>query len=117
MSTRGAVGVRIDGQDKIMYNHSDSYPAYLGQHMIEAMRAVVTRGVQKYAKLAREFRVVSVDAVPTAEDIKKCKAAGVIDRDVGRNSEEDWYCLLREAQGQIIELRHAMKHMRPGRST
>ncbi len=26
MGTRGAYGVRIDGQDKIAYNHSDSYP-------------------------------------------------------------------------------------------
>lgn len=28
--TRGAVGFRVDGVDKVTYNHSDSYPGGLG---------------------------------------------------------------------------------------
>ena len=35
MSTRGTFGFRLDGVDRISYNHSDSYPSYLGVRMLE----------------------------------------------------------------------------------
>lgn len=35
MSTRGAFGFRIDGVDKITYNHADSYPDYLGEEVVK----------------------------------------------------------------------------------
>ena len=34
MSTRGAVGIRMDGTDKIGYNHFDSYPTGLGDDIL-----------------------------------------------------------------------------------
>ena len=34
MSTRGAVGIRLGGIDKIGYNHADSYPDGLGMEII-----------------------------------------------------------------------------------
>lgn len=37
MSTRGAYGFRIDGQDKITYNHFDSYPDSLGVNLLQWM--------------------------------------------------------------------------------
>ena len=34
MSTRGAVGIRYNGEDKVGYNHSDSYTADLGKSVL-----------------------------------------------------------------------------------
>lgn len=38
MSTRGAVGIRKNNQDKLMYNHFDSYPSGLGEDMISYIK-------------------------------------------------------------------------------
>lgn len=35
MSTRGAVGIRYKGEDKIGYNHCDSYPTGLGRDILK----------------------------------------------------------------------------------
>jgi len=34
MSTRGAVGIRMNGMDKVGYNHFDSYPSGLGDEIL-----------------------------------------------------------------------------------
>lgn len=41
MSTRGAVIFRIDGKDKTIYNHSDSYPSWLGREVALFVRDMV----------------------------------------------------------------------------
>ena len=38
MSTRGAVGFRCGGVDKIAYNHWDSYPSGLGQPVLDYLK-------------------------------------------------------------------------------
>ena len=35
MSTRGLLGFRVNGQDYITYNHSDSYPQWLGMRVVQ----------------------------------------------------------------------------------
>ena len=35
MSTRGLYGIRKNGVDKCTYNHSDSYPSWLGRKVLE----------------------------------------------------------------------------------
>ena len=35
MSTRGAVGFKLNGEYKVAYNHSDSYPSYLGAYVVD----------------------------------------------------------------------------------
>ena len=35
MGTRGAIGFRFEGTDKLTYCHSDSYPTYLGKEVIQ----------------------------------------------------------------------------------
>jgi hypothetical protein len=38
MSTRRILGVRVSGIDKLTYNHSDSYPSYLGNNVVQFSR-------------------------------------------------------------------------------
>jgi hypothetical protein len=38
MSTRGLLGFRFQGQDYVTYNHSDSYPRYLGALIVDFIR-------------------------------------------------------------------------------
>ena len=38
MGTRGLMGVRVDGVDKLTYNHWDSYPSGLGQDILEYLQ-------------------------------------------------------------------------------
>lgn len=35
MSTRGIYGWRKNNENKITYNHSDSYPTWLGEKIVE----------------------------------------------------------------------------------
>lgn len=98
MSTRGAFGFRINDQDKVTYNHSDSYPSGLGQTVIEAC----IKHPAEYMRIAVEkIELVDEDKKPTKAQIKKCQIAGFIDTGVGLQSEDDWYCLLRGAQGDV----------------
>lgn len=71
MSTRGIIGVRIAGVDKITYNHSDSYPDYLGKHLYEALRTTIFPDLEKFKKLAFDVKMVESDGVPTPEEQKK----------------------------------------------
>lgn len=105
MSTRGFVGFVIDGNEKIAYNHSDSYPAGLGLAVLHwawvnqhSLTCDIHRGEQGGpVDLARRLRVVDPDSKPTAEDIERLK--GYANTNVGIRALDDWYVLLRETQG------------------
>lgn len=43
MGTRGTYGYRKNKQDKLMYNHYDSYPEGLGQRMLEYIKMYSTK--------------------------------------------------------------------------
>lgn len=96
MSTRGVVGFRYKEQDKVMYNHSDSYPDYLGLTTIEAVRKYTDEQlISAYNKIT----LVDSDETPSEklqEQYTKYHCGGV---STGKKSE--WYALLREAQGNI----------------
>jgi hypothetical protein len=98
MGTRGAFGFRIGGVDKITYNHYDSYPDGLGDHVAkDLVAALVEDSFGDMKRKAAALRLVSRDDTPTADDIAACKAAGTIDTGVSKQSLGDWYCLLRKA--------------------
>lgn len=106
MSTRGAIGFRIGGKDKVTYNHSDSYPSYLGAAMLTFLRV---NSVEAIALAARSIQVVAEDAKPTPEQVKEC--ARFTDLGVSRQSPDDWYCLLRNAQGEPQEYIKGLRYM------
>lgn len=98
MSTRGLYGIRKNGIDKCTYNHSDSYPDWLGKKVLEFC---ATNSVERLSRLFDNIEMVTEDATPTEEQIEICKKAGYVNLDVINRSEKDWYCLLRNLQGNF----------------
>jgi len=96
MGTRGTVGFRIDGEDKLTYNHYDSYPEGLGVDVVKFINEI--NDFEKIKKQVKELTDIT-DRKPTAEDIKRCEK--YTDLNVSEQSTEDWYCLLRNAQGNL----------------
>jgi hypothetical protein len=94
MSTRGFIGFVVDGTEKITYNHFDSYPSGLGTTVLDWLRKEHRGHVQRKAG---ELRVVAADSTPTAEDIERLR--GYANLNVGEQTVESWYVLLRETQG------------------
>lgn len=100
MGTRGAMGVRIGGVDKIAYCHFDSYPSGLGKSIVKDIRSLLRDpGIDGFKQLATALRVVDGDSKPTDEDKQRLK--GVTDLGVSDQSDDDWYCLTRELQGKF----------------
>ena len=58
MSTRGAVGIRLGGIDKIGYNHYDSYPDGLGKEVIMYLKC------KSVDKLKKAFGEIEFDDSP-----------------------------------------------------
>lgn len=100
MGTRGAVGFRIDGADKLTYNHFDSYPDALGRDFVKQVRELVKDA--KLAEKVRAFSNIPEDTEPTAEDIERCKP--YTNLNVSKQSTKDWYCLTRGAQGNLAAM-------------
>lgn len=94
MSTRGFIAFAVDGQVKVAYNHSDSYPDWLGVRVLRFLREANHAAIRKQAQA---LRVVTGGDKPTAEDA--ARLARWTDTGVGNQSTDDWYCLLRETQG------------------
>ena len=70
MSTRGFITFAVDGEQKTAYNHSDSYPDWLGVRVLSWLQQA------NHAELRRQavsLRVVSGDDKPTAEDIDRLR--------------------------------------------
>jgi hypothetical protein len=103
MSTRGAIGFRINGQDKLTYNHSDSYPGGLGVEFVAMVRELVKDKDLK--NKVEKLVVVNGNTPPTDEQITQL--APWTSTSVGGQSTSDWYCLLRNAQGQLDQFLEA----------
>ena len=101
MGTRGTYGFRINGKDKLAYNHWDSYQEGLGNTMLEFLRSMSGDDLRVAAK---GLQLIDEDKPPTAAQIKQCKKAGTVNLGVSEGKETDWYCLLREAQGDLSAL-------------
>jgi hypothetical protein len=96
MGTRGIFGFRIDGEDRLTYNHYDSYPEGLGVDVVDFVRSI--DNIKEVKEKARALEDIS-ERKPTDEDIKKCEK--YTNLNVSEQSEKDWYCLLRETQGDL----------------
>jgi len=100
VSTRGAYGFRVDGVDKIAYNHCDSYPRCLGDDVGASIVAWRNQGTPDTLRdRVRAIRLVSEKDRPTDADVERCKP--YTDLGVSKRSTDDWYCLLRGAQGDL----------------
>jgi len=99
MSTRGFITFVIDGKEKTTYNHSDSYPSWLGVRMLKWLRETWT----EIAPGVRALRVVDESTPPTAEDIQRLAEWSWGARQHGGGADlrpgQQWYDLLHETQG------------------
>lgn len=104
MSTRGAFGFRIDGVDKITYNHCDSYPSGLGADVVKWVRRACSpeRIEQTMTEVSGIEMAPSGQAIASPEHIARTgrrytnMAVGGGDG-IGHDS-ITYYRLLREAQ-------------------
>lgn len=106
MGTRGLYGFRKNGIDKTTYNHFDSYPDCLGKVMVEFCKAT------SWPELNNIFdRIIMVeeDSTPTPKQIHEC--IEYYDGGVSTGKPEEWYCLLRDAQGNPNVYKHGLKYM------
>jgi hypothetical protein len=106
MGTRGAYGYRLDGKNKVTYNHFDSYPDELGTHTLSY---AANMGIGKMKKTASNIIMVDSNSTPSPELIERYKA--VADIDVAGMKYEDWYCLLRNTQGDLRHYHKGIEHM------
>lgn len=106
MSTRGAYGFRINGRDKITYNHCDSYPTWLGKKIVDFIQ---TSSLEEMRQIASRIILVRQDDIPTPEQIEECKEWA--DLGVGKRTLTDWYCLLRNAQGDLSAYAKGLRYM------
>ena len=101
MGTRGLYGFRKNEQDKTTYNHFDSYPEYLGANILEFIKK---HSIAEMNTFYDCIVMVNQNNIPTDEQKKNCKENNFIDLSVGSQSENDWYCLLRNVQGDLETL-------------
>lgn len=106
MGTRGVCGFHKNGTDKIMYNHYDSYFGGLGNDVIEFCKST---SVQEMNNIFDKIILVKENDTPTNEQITECKK--YVDTSVGEQTLTDWYCLLREAQGNLNAYKDDIKYM------
>jgi hypothetical protein len=93
MGTRGFIGFVVNGEEKIAYNHFDSYPEGLG---VETLKWLRNANLAEVVEQARALRVAG-DEKPTPEDVERLQE--FTNLGVGESSTDDWYCLLRNTQG------------------
>jgi hypothetical protein len=106
MGTRGLWGYVIDGEEKLTYNHFDSYPSELGTTVLDHLRhyipqgrssGAVNRGIDELRDSARVLILVREDDKPTPEQIEQL--GRFHDPQVSSGSPQEWYSLLRLTQG------------------
>lgn len=107
MSTRGLYGFRKNGADKCTYNHWDSYPSGLGKTVVEFCK---NHTIKEMNDIFDKIILVNEQDTPTEKQIDECIKNGFADFSVGGCSQTDWYCLLRNCQGDLECLAKAKNH-------
>ena len=99
MGTRGIAGFRVDEQDKIHYIQFDSYPGGVG---LDVFKIVHSTSDKELVAMARRVTMISGKRKPSQKQIEHCLSfTGLADLGVSEQSVNDWYCLLRRAQGRL----------------
>ena len=97
MSTRGVWGFRKNNEDKLIYNHGDSYPTYLGKEVFEAIKEYKVEDMKSAFDM---MTAVDEDKKPTKNELKEL--AYSYRHEMSKCDSESWYVALREAQGNLV---------------
>lgn len=95
MSTRGFISIKHDGKIIGTYNHSGSYPTWLGVRMVEFIQQ---NDLDAIAAKLDTVVLVDEDESPTAEQLADLKERGFW---ANVSTGSDWYSALRNAQGNL----------------
>lgn len=106
MGTRGCYGFRKNGVDKLTYNHWDSYPDCLGESVVEFCKST---SIAEMNEIFDRIIMVEEGSKPTKKQIVEC--IEFYDSGVSTGSVEDWYCLLRETQGNLNVYKNGLGYM------
>jgi hypothetical protein len=99
MSTNGSIVFVADGVEKTLYNHSDSYPDYLGVQVLSWLRHVLE--VELGEETAR-VEVAVLQPTPTDREPTKKELEALAEfHDPHVSSGKDWYAALRRTQGDL----------------
>lgn len=98
MGTRGALGVKLDGQYYVTYNHWDSYPSGLGKEVVQFCQNIQKSGVWDIFREKMGKVTLVNDQNPASAKLQK-KYAEFCDTSVSEGTPASWYCLLRKLQG------------------
>lgn len=106
MGTRGAYGFVLKGRELATYNHFDSQPQGLGMEVLGFLDETTD---EELRRIAEQILLVDEQAQPTPEQVAACLEWG--DTSVSLQSTNDWYCLLRGAQGDLDAYKHGLRYM------
>lgn len=95
MGTRGAIVLVADEQEKVIYNHYDSYPNGLGEDVLNWLRSSLDTEQETRAAVIALRPVPKGDPAP--EDIERHAET----HDPNASTGTDWYSLLRHTQGDL----------------
>lgn len=111
MSTRGAFGFRLNGVDRVTYNHSDSYPTGLGVDIAKLISTLLA--MPDLEEKVAALKMVESSAMPTAEQKETLaaytRASSAPPEIVGHTGvggaleQGSWYQVLRETQGDLMK--------------
>lgn len=95
MGTRGIIGfITPAGEERLTYNHYDSYPSGLGLTTVRWLRDA---DLNKVVEQVTNLRAVNEQEKPTAAE----RAALAAYSDPGVSTGDDWYSTLRNCQGDL----------------
>ena len=106
MGTRGIYGFRKNGIDKITYSHFDSYPDYLGSNIVDFCH---DNYLEEFNRIYDQIQLVNPNSTPTPTQIEECEQWTNLG--VSAGSEQDWYCLLHKAQGDLTVYQNGLNYM------
>ncbi len=106
MVTRGVYGYRINGEDKVTYNHFDSYPDVLGARILKYASRF---GYSAIYNAAERIKLVDKDEIAGKEQVGRYMLYA--DLNVTDCVFDRWYCLLRNTQGSLHLYHKDLEHM------
>ena len=106
MGTRGCYGFRKNGIDKFAYNHFDSYPDCLGHDIVQFCKET---SIEEMNEIFDRIILVDKRSKPDSDHVKECMK--YYDGTVGNQTIYDWYCLLRNTQGDLNVYKNGLRYM------
>lgn len=102
MGTRGINGFIYKAEDKLCYNHFDSYPTGLGKQILKFIVGVnQNNDWDRLKSNVEKLKMIDADSKPTKKEIEMYTNSGFLDESVGKPGEMDWYKLLRNTQNGV----------------